>query len=363
MQAYFDCELRVSYSGNIIDELFGGDSQVLWGFTAGTRGATSDIQICSERLAPLDLMEDVTLCAGSSVRLEAPVEGHSYRWAPQEGLDNPFAAATEASPLQTTTYRITIKEACGQERFDEVTVTVTDLQEQFDLGPSDTAVCQGTSLTLDALTSAATYQWSTGAQSARITVDQPGDYAVTVSTPSCTATDAIRVRFTDGPQFSFGPDTVLCQNETLLLRITGDPTSVKWEDGSSDEERLISRPGVYRVQATNACGQSAAAIDVDFQACGNLYIPNAFSPNGDGVNDRFVLFSDDQSRILSLRIFDRWGAMVYEAFEIAPGETASAWDGIFRGRNAPAGTYLYVVEVEGPTGKRTMRSGELHLFK
>lgn len=365
LDVYFNCERRLSYTGNIIKELFSGESKVLWGFTSGTRSSNSDLQICSDQFYPLDIMEDVTICQGSSIQLQAPVSGRSYVWIPSEELSNPFGASTSASPRQTTTYQVVIKEDCGRKRFDEVTVAVIDLRQQLDLGPSDTTVCRGTSLTLDATIEDAAYRWSTGAQAARITVDQPGDYAVTVTTPSCRTTDQISVRFTDGPGFSFGTDTVICRGEELLLTVTGKPASVQWEDGSSDVERRISQPGAYRVQAIDACGQNEATIDVAFQPCGNIYIPNAFSPNGDGVNDRFIVFGDgsSQSRILSLRVFDRWGNLVFEASGIAPGDASSAWDGTFRGRDAPAGTYIYAVEIERLDGKKTIQSGEINLLK
>jgi len=365
LMVYFDCEQRLTYTGNLINELFGGDSRVLWGFTSGARGDSSAVLICPDLFQPLGLMEDVSLCAGSSVRLEAPVQGRSYVWRPREGLSSPFSASPIASPSQTTTYEVIIKQDCGRQHYDEVTVTVTDLQQEFDLGPADTIACRGAPLVLDATVENASYQWSTGSEAPRIQVDRHGRYAVTVTTPACTATDEINVRFNAGPGFSFEGDTILCQGEELLIEITGEPNLVRWEDGSSDIARRIARPGNYRVQAGNDCGTGEASINLDIQTCREFYIPNAFSPNGDGINDRFVLFGnpDHNTRILSLRIFDRWGNLVFEVSNSTPGDASTAWDGTFRGREAPAGTYLFYVEWELPSGKKRMEAGTAQLLR
>jgi gliding motility-associated-like protein len=293
------------------------------------------------------------------------LKGLSYVWSPREGLSSPFVASPVASPARTTTYEVIIKQDCGRQRYDEVTVTVTDLQQAFDLGPPDTIGCRGKPLVLDAEVEEASYRWSTGSEAPRIRADQPGRYAVTVTTPACTATDEIDIRFSEGPGFSFEGDTTLCQGEELLLEVTGEPHSVRWEDGSSDASRRLARTGNYRVWASNACGMSEASVNVDIQPCGELYMPNAFSPNGDGINDRFVLFSnlDRELHILSLRIFDRWGNLIYEASGATPGAVSASWDGNFRGRPAPVGTYLFYVEWELPSGKKGMEAGMVKLMR
>lgn len=71
-----------------------------------------------------------------------------------------------------------------------------------------------------------------------------------------------------------------------------------------------------------------------------VYIPNAFTPNGDDLNDRFVIKLSEECEVMeySLRIFDRWGRLVYESHDYRP---SSAWDGTFKGRELQAGVYMY----------------------
>lgn len=79
----------------------------------------------------------------------------------------------------------------------------------------------------------------------------------------------------------------------------------------------------------------------------NVYIPNAFSPNGDGANDDFRIFADAKVKtIRSLKIFDRWGASMFSVSDVAPDAPDAAWDGRHRGQYLGTGLYIYFAEVE-----------------
>ncbi len=96
-----------------------------------------------------------------------------------------------------------------------------------------------------------------------------------------------------------------------------------------------------------------------------VYAPTAFSPNDDGINDRFTLYADAQEvpRIALLRVFDRWGGLVFEGKEIPPGETGSGWDGKAHGRDCPMGTYIYMAEVQTASGDTAVLKGEVNLLR
>ncbi|MEM1220634.1 MAG: gliding motility-associated C-terminal domain-containing protein, partial [Bacteroidota bacterium] len=91
----------------------------------------------------------------------------------------------------------------------------------------------------------------------------------------------------------------------------------------------------------------------------DLYIPNVFSPNFDGINDQFQAFpSDADLEILQVAVFDRWGTLLFQG----SGEDA-AWDGTFRGQAAGTGTYSYFVEIQYRTGRREVLTGDLLLLR
>ncbi|MDV7397408.1 gliding motility-associated C-terminal domain-containing protein, partial [Arthrospira platensis SPKY1] len=91
----------------------------------------------------------------------------------------------------------------------------------------------------------------------------------------------------------------------------------------------------------------------------------AFSPNGDGRNDAFgpLPASVTGMRVLSFRVFGRWGGLVHERAALPLGDPALYWDGTWRGSPAPAGVYVYTLEVEWPDGTREQAAGEVLLLR
>ena len=77
-----------------------------------------------------------------------------------------------------------------------------------------------------------------------------------------------------------------------------------------------------------------------------IYIPSAFSPNGDGLNDRFSIYGGNGIREIEyLQIFNRWGALVFERKEFPPNAEPLGWDGTFKGEPASSGVYIYQLKV------------------
>ncbi len=92
----------------------------------------------------------------------------------------------------------------------------------------------------------------------------------------------------------------------------------------------------------------------------DLFIPNAFSPNGDGVNDYFTAFAGENvARITTLRVFDRWGAEVFHNQDFSPNVETEGWDGTFKGSVLKMGVYVYFIEVEYIDGSSKIKKGDL----
>jgi len=95
-----------------------------------------------------------------------------------------------------------------------------------------------------------------------------------------------------------------------------------------------------------------------------LFVPNGFSPDGDGLNDRLVVYAGkDVERIGLFRILDRWGDQVFQATDFPPNDPAVSWDGTFRGQALQAGVFVYVIEVIYIDGKRKVYSGDISLIR
>ena len=150
--------------------------------------------------------------------------------------------------------------------------------------------------------------------------------------------------------------------------------SLEWTERESLSFRLgnladpYARPfeeTTYRLTVRDAAGCSETAqIRVMVDRNRNVFIPNAFSPNNDAVNDEFeVLTGPGVARINYVRVFDRWGQLVYsdEAVEINDFGEKRGWDGNFRGERVPMGVYVYVAEVVFLDGREVVFRGDVNV--
>ena len=120
---------------------------------------------------------------------------------------------------------------------------------------------------------------------------------------------------------------------------------------------------VLRVQDELGCQTDSTLVLLE-ENC-PVYIPNVFSPNNDGLNDRFQVFSngDPGTFILKYSIFDRWGELVYENDSFNPSDVSQFWDGTFRGKPLGAGVFIYLVEVGYADGTTASFTGDVLLFR
>ncbi len=118
-----------------------------------------------------------------------------------------------------------------------------------------------------------------------------------------------------------------------------------------------------QVEDTAGCpGAALMRIFVDDEV--NIYIPNAFSPNDDGANDRFFFFADEAvQRVASFQIFNRWGGKVFEERNFDPGATEYAWDGTQRGKPLNTGVYVYLIQLILVNGEERVVSGDVTLMR
>lgn len=114
-----------------------------------------------------------------------------------------------------------------------------------------------------------------------------------------------------------------------------------WEDGHEGSQRAVSEAGIYQVEAVLDCGTVPLVLDVNTESCPDaLYVPNAFTPNGDGINDLFQVHSSGMSQIddFTLKLFDRWGRFLFEA-----NDPSIVWDGKINDQDAPGGIYVWTI--------------------
>lgn len=117
------------------------------------------------------------------------------------------------------------------------------------------------------------------------------------------------------------------------------------------------------VMDVNGC-EGSDMVFVNLNRRRNVFIPNAFSPNGDGINDFFQLSTGQGvAEVNSFRIYDRWGTLLYIKENFLPNNVDDGWDGRFRGRSLSMNTYVYVAEVTFIDNETLVFKGGLNLVR
>ena len=427
VQCFVDCDLRISYTGDIVSDIFGGDPFVYMGFTAATGGSFNDQIVCLDYITAVDELADVLLCPGDSVQLTVPEGFASYNWSPATGVSDPTIFNPWFTPTVTTTYTVTLTDECGNTITDDVTITIGS-PELVDLG-DDLELCEGSTFTYNITIAGGSYLWNNGSTLPIFTISEPGTYSVAVQVGTCVDADTVNVNYNPVPLVNFGPYTVVCGlDETLILDATnpgatylwqdgstapifevnddglyfvtatlgicsdqdsiavnyssfpsvnlgpdillcpdetatiiaGDPVFVyTWIDGSTGNTLTVSTPGTYYVDVNSNGCVTRAFIDVIPDPCiCEIIVPDAFTPNNDGVNDIFKQLDCSLMNQYNMKIFNRWGQMVFETSDINQG-----WDGKFGDRECEVGAYVYVIEYDIEERGSGISKGSLLLIR
>jgi len=178
LKVYYDCGLRLSYTGDIINNIFSGNPNVYWGFTAGTGGAENLQEVCLTH-SYLNNLRDTLVCNGNPVTLTSS-GGATYSWAPAAGLNTNTGALVVATPTVTTTYTVSITNSCGLVSKDSATIRVSNTV----LTPSSTTATCGNPNGTASVTAAGgitpyTYSWTGGQTTTTATALAQGSYTVT----------------------------------------------------------------------------------------------------------------------------------------------------------------------------------------
>lgn len=147
-------------------------------------------------------------------------------------------------------------------------------------------------------------------------------------------------------------DTFICKNDTLQLAKTLPGVSYSW-NGGDGKMVTVSQPGIYNISATDTLGcQKTFPVNVHFKECipCTIFMPNAFTPNGDGINDVLKAHSNCEVDEFQLEIFNRWGQKVFESRELNNG-----WDGTFSQRKVPIGVYTYLIHFKNSSFDKTYK--------
>jgi len=319
------------------------------------------------------------ICEGNNVTLQTQSNGNLL-WTPNINLSCVTCASPAASPVVDTKYFVTATNAFGCSVRDSATVKVVP-QVQLTVQP-DTAICNGSPVQLWAR-GAATYSWSPATNLSAVNIANPVStttqnitYTVTgTNDASCPAQTAqVNIQVKPLPTVDAGPDQTVTTGATVTLNATGsaDIESVLWSpteflDCATCPYTLASvrRPMSYSITVTNTDGCKKSDIVNINLVCDKeaVYIPNTFSPNGDGTNDVFYIRGKGVNFIKSFRIFNRWGQEVFKRENIAIDDISSGWNGTYKSQPQAADVYVYFIEAYCDTNERFELRGNVTLLR
>lgn len=231
-----------------------------------------------------------------------------------------------------------------------------------------TRICNGQSVGLTTTQPFAAYAWNNGANTQATAVSQPGSYYVVVTDANgCTGTsNSIAVSQISVPDILVYPDTLIFYGDSVALYTNANfavADSFFWypdvDITCTNCVNPLVAPTVDRyyglVMYDQGCRVSDSAL-IRVILPTNFFIPNAFTPNGDGTNDEFFIFSQSGVEVRDFKVFNRWGEKVHDS--------VYAWDGNFKGKPAPQGVYVYVFQL-GIFGDLTdiQRKGSVTLIR
>jgi gliding motility-associated-like protein len=155
-------------------------------------------------------------------------------------------------------------------------------------------------------------------------------------------------------------DTCLTGKDTIVLKATEGYNGYNWMGGTSTSTSSfkIKAPGVYWVSVTNFCGTKKDSIEI-FDRCDfPIYMPDAFTPNGDNLNDDFGVPKQNKNRLIDFKIYNRWGQIIFQTNQIS-----KRWDGKFKNQLLNSDIFVYHLVMEGLSGNRITHKGKILLIR
>ncbi|GIV42683.1 MAG: hypothetical protein KatS3mg034_1993 [Vicingaceae bacterium] len=306
----------------------------------------------------ITITPDTVICEGDTITLTAG-GGMSYLWN-----NGSTTSSITVSPGTTTTYQVVVTNAAGCQDSAEVVVTVNPPPIAQISG--DNEICQGEKTKLTA-SGGNSYLWNNGNTSSIIEVSptQTTTYQVIVSSGNCKDTAVITIVVHSLPIIKAGNDTTINQYGEAYLWADGgvyyswDPTIGLSCDTCKETVARPEQTTQYCVTVTdsNGCENKSCVLVIVEYECGEIFVPNVFSPNGDGSNDYLFVYGNCIKDFL-WEIYNRWGERVF-----LTNNPQQSWDGTYRGQSVNGGVYHYRLKVVLKNDQIIEKKGTITLVK
>ncbi len=320
------------------------------------------------------------VCLGKSIQLSAG-GGTQYSWASAHGLNQTNSATPVVTPADDITYYVTVKNEFNCIRIDSASVHVAK-PFRIQLVP-DTFVCIGSAVELP-VKGADNYEWINNINGLNSTTSSSPMASPLVNTTytvvgkdkyNCfTDTKNVTVAIKPLPSVTAPNDMELLTGDVVTLPVIASNDVVQYNWSPADYldcatcDAPLSTPRsnidyVVSVQTKFGC-ISADTVSIKLIcAQGRVFIPNAFTPNGDHLNDVFYVKGRGIRSIKSMRVYNRWGEVVFQTFNSNIEDATRGWNGMYKDRMAEGATYVYYIEFICDTGEIFSRKGTITLIR
>lgn len=301
-----------------------------------------------------------------------------YIWNASGDLSCLPCANPVAKPTTTTTYSVIGMDANNCSDTDDVLITIAE-RLGGEIGPG-LKICRGDSVQLYAA-GGISYLWSPGWEMNDNTIPQPfvkveanTSFSVLIKENNC-FTDTLYqlVQVYERPVVELGPDLSGVPGSKLQLHaVATNATGIAWAPVTGlsctdcyDPVALLLNTITYTAYVNNdsiCFAEDNITIRV---ACDGsfLFIPNTFTPNGDGNNDYFYASAHGLDVINLMRVYNRWGEKIFEARNIAPGVETNGWNGKYKNAELSPDVYVYYLEVNCANGETIFLKGDISLIR
>ncbi|NRA51781.1 MAG: PKD domain-containing protein, partial [Phaeodactylibacter sp.] len=297
-----------------------------------TGGCDSILQIEVIQLEPIAINQTVQICDGDTYAFHGeellPGETGTVMLISDAGCDSIVSVNVELAP--DAVVELEASATCPNEETGELTLNLTSAPNppyNFAINPGDVQ----SELIFDALPA--------------------GQYMVTITDGSgCESVLGTTIDTQDPLEVLVEWDTLSCESPTSIVTVditSGDTPDLvfSWSDGLPDLGREIDAAGTYDLSISNGCETFTESVVLEapvLEGINWMYVPNAFSPNGDNNNDTFRAFTNGEvAEVLEyrLKVFDRWGVQVFETVDPDGG-----WDGVMNGSLRGSGVFTWSIQ-------------------
>lgn len=306
----------------------------------------------------LNIGPDTSFCSGKSIVITANSLFDTYHW--NTGATTPTITLTKAGE-----YILTVTNSCGQYS-DSINLKAIDV---FPPEGSDTAICINT-YPLWTNVKGTDVRWYADHDSAisyahppiNMTIPGKRTFYVTQTLTGCESPGVpVTIEVKRAPENHTGNDTTLCRDNPAQIGTQIAGITYTWNTGETGCCIIPAKQGMYIREAHNECGTTPDSITIDIQECEDcMFVPTAFSPNGDGLNDLFGGIPKCPLMHYYLQVFNRWGERIFVS-----GAPEKKWDGTYKNISAEVGVFHYSLEYIANTSvqRKLLLKGDITLIK